>query len=420
MTGAWFGGGPRHGRGADLAPARAALDGAAQALLDLDTRQGYVDGALRTARQFADPVDTVVGRLESDWRPIADRCFAASALYLDATSQFPLTDATGRDSTSVDAEGARRAFVTAHRAMAEAAAAVDSFYQRHRTEIDSASRAAAAVPAQVDAARRAATTATDHAARLGEQDPALLDLRSVSSRIDALSAALATLSAAQQPREQQRAAAAVSEAAQALETAVADAPQLAGAVRRALPSVHTRLDALRTRTERLPESLSALWREFNQASSADLAQHGHRAEELITQAQQQLAQAEKASDAGDPETAQESVTAARELAHRVDALIDEVTDRLARLRAVRDDRSGVEGRARFSVRDAQRLVVDRGLTAEWGSVLDAQSARIDRAVEALHGAHPDFWALLRELDAVQQFVADIVDRVRAGARRAGR
>ena len=73
----------------------------------------------------------------------------------------------------------------------------------------------------------------------------------------------------------------------------------------------------------------------------------------------------------------------------------------------------VERRVRFRIRDAQRLVVDTATVAEWGSVLDAQSARVDRAVAALTGPHPDYWALLTEVDAVTTFVADIVARVRA-------
>lgn len=417
MTSTWFGGGNSRGSGPDLDAARSAIDGAAQALLDLDTRQGYVDGALKTAREFADPMAT--DDLQQRWRSIADRCFAASAAYLDATAKFPLVDATGRDNRSLDVQGARRAFLDAHRAMADASSAVDAFYRSNRERIDGAARAAAAVPGQIAAARRSASSVVEKAGEVGAANPSLLDLRTVTGPLDALTDALATLDAATQPRAQQTAALAVSESAQRLTAALDDAPRLGERVRAALPSIRTRLQSLRTRLERLPAAQSALWREFNQASSADLAQHNTRAEELVGQARNTMADAERALTAGDPETAHDAIDSARDLAGRVDGLIDDVTQRLERLRSIRDDPGQAESKVRFSIRDAQRLVVDRGLAGEWGSVLDAQSARVDRAVAALHGVHPDYWALVRELDAVREFVGDVVERIRQSARQGG-
>ncbi|MEJ7650998.1 MAG: hypothetical protein WKF57_18450 [Nakamurella sp.] len=417
MTSAWFGGGTGRGSGADLDAARSAIDGAAQALLDLDTRQGYVDGALKTAREFADPMAT--DDLQRNWRTITERCFAASAAYLDASAKFPLVDSMGRDNRALDVGAARRAFLDAHRAMADASTAVDSFYRAHRERIDAAARAAAAVPGQIAAARRAANTVVEKAGEVGAANPSLLDLRTVTGPLDELTAALANLDAATHPRAQQAAASAVSEAADRLTTALDDAPRLAERVRSALPSIRTRLQSLRTRLERLPAAQSALWREFNQASSADLARHNTDAEDLVGRARNTMADAERALAAGDPESAHDAIDAARRLAHQVDGLIDDVTHRLDRLRAIRDDSGQAEAKVRFSIRDAQRLVVDRGLAGEWGSVLDAQSARVDRAVAALQGVHPDYWALVKELDAVRDFVGDVVERVRQSARQGG-
>lgn len=417
MTGSWFGGRDgRRGRLTDLAPARSALDGAAQALIDLDTRQGYVDDALRAGREFAaDGPGHRTSDLEQAWKPIAERCFRASAEYLDATAQYPLTDTMGRDNAALDVEAARRAFIGAHRSMADAAAEVDAFYSRHRERIEDGKRAMTAVPRQVDTARVAARTATQRAAEVAGRDPALLDLRSVGTAMDALSTAVHRLDAAGPLRNRQQAAVAVTEAAQAFTAALEDAPHLAERARSAIPSVRTRLDSLDTRIHRLPEALSSLWREFNQASSADLSDHGRRAERELVDARAELARAEKAVKGGDPETAQAAVTDARQLATHVGHLIDEVTGRLDHLREVKRDPRAAEHPVRFAIRDAQRLVVDRGLAGEWGSVLDAQSTRLDRAVEALIGPHPDYWAMMRELESVRSFVADVVDRVRRQA-----
>jgi hypothetical protein len=89
-----------------------------------------------------------------------------------------------------------------------------------------------------------------------------------------------------------------------------------------------------------------------------------------------------------------------------------VTDRLATLRAVKENPESKVRDVRFRLRDAQHLAVQRGLTAEWGSVLDAQLNRIDRAVDALTGVHPDYWAYVKDLDAVSTFITGVVNRMR--------
>ncbi|MDQ2845667.1 MAG: hypothetical protein M3Y77_04800 [Actinomycetota bacterium] len=415
MTSPWFGDreSRRHRREPDLTPARSALDGAAQALIDLDTRQGYVDEAIRTAHELGSQDD--LGRT---WAPIAEKSFAASAQYMEANAKYALTDVHGRPNASLDVEAARRAFADAHRSMADAASAVDSFYGRHRERIESGKRAMAAIPLQIDAAKKAATAATDQASVLAQQNPGLLEYRSVSSAIDGLSAAMAQLNATGAPTAQQQAAAAVQAAAGALSQALQEAPQLAERANTSLPSVRTRLDSLATRMQRLQPAQSALWREFSQANSADLGQHGQQAAAALTAARGAFDIAGKAVADGHPEDAQDAITTARSHAADADRLIDDVTGRLDTLRSVKSDPRAAEQPVRFAIRDAQRLVVDRGLAGEWGSALDAQSARVDRAVAGLAVPHPDYWAMLSELQAVRAFVADIVDRVRQQARKA--
>ncbi|MDQ6658701.1 MAG: hypothetical protein M3Z00_10855 [Actinomycetota bacterium] len=415
MTSPWFGDreSRRNRREPDLTPARSALDGAAQALIDLDTRQGYVDEAIRTAHELGSQDD--LGR---SWAPIAEKSFAASAQYMEASARYSLTDVYGKPNAGLDVEAARRAFADAHRSMADAAAAVDSFYRRHRERIESGKRAMAAIPLQIDTAKKAATAATDQAMALAQQNPALLDYRSVSSAMDGLSAAVAQLNSAGGLTAEQQAAAAVQSAANSLSEALHDAPQLAERTRTSLPAVRTRLDSLATRMQRLQPAQSALWREFSQANSADLGQHGNRAQAALAAARAAFDTAGQAVAAGDPETARDAIATARSHAADADRLIDDVTDRLDTLRSVKADPRRAEQPVRFAIRDAQRLVVDRGLAGEWGSALDAQSARVDRAVAGLDVPHPDYWAMLTELQAVRAFVADIVDRVRQQAHKA--
>lgn len=410
MTTPWFGGG-RNRSTPDLSPARSALDGAAQALIDLDTRQGYVDDAIRSAQALTGSAD--IGRA---WSPIAERAFKASAEYLDATAKYPLTDTYGEPNANLDVEAARRAFVSAHRAMADAASAVDSFYSTYREQIESSKRTLAAIPKLVADARAAAAAATDGATTVAQQQPGLLDLRSVVAAMDGLSSAMTRLDAGGSPVQQQQAATAVQEAASAFTAALNDAPHLAQKAITSLPALRTRLDSLTTRMQRLPEAQSAMWREFSQASSADLNEHGRKAEAALAAARLDYDKAGRAVREGRSEDALDLVASSREHAGRADVLIDEVTGRLDQLREVKRDPRGAEHPVRFAIRDAQRLVVDRGLAGEWGSVLDAQSARVDRAMLGLDRPHPDYWTLITELRSVREFVADVVDRVRQRAR----
>lgn len=413
MTGAWFGDRTSRGSrgGPDLSGVQEAIDGAAQALIDLDTRQNYVDGAIKATVEVTGSPD--LGRA---WAPIADKAFAASAEYLKATSDYPLLDRYGEPNRNLNVDAARRAFIAAHRSMADAASAIDSFYSRNRERVDEGKRALEALPRLEDEARRAATAATDAAARLAEQNPALLDYRTVVTAMDELSAAMAALNRGGKTGDRQQAAAAVQRAATELGQALQDAPQLAGRAASAVTSLRTRLDSLATRIDRLPAAQSAMWREFTASASADLAQHDKLARAALADARAQFERARGLAGDGDPQSTLDAVAAARAKASEVDRLIDEVTGRLDVLRAARSDPHAAERTTRFAIRDAQRLVVDRGLVAEWGSVLDAQSDRVDRAMSTVTAPHPDYWAMLTELDKVKAFVADVVDRVRQTVR----
>ena len=83
---------------------------------------------------------------------------------------------------------------------------------------------------------------------------------------------------------------------------------------------------------------------------------------------------------------------------------------------MREDPSREAADTRFVLRDAQRLVVDRGLVERWGPILDAQSVRLQNAQDRLTGTHPDYWLYLSELRGVRERVRDVVAEARAAAR----
>lgn len=92
-----------------------------------------------------------------------------------------------------------------------------------------------------------------------------------------------------------------------------------------------------------------------------------------------------------------------------------MVDRLAALRDVRADPARYAADVRFVLRDAQRLVVDRGLVREYGPILDAQSVRLDNAQQRLTGVHPDFWLYLTELRGIRERVREVVAQARRSA-----
>jgi chromosome segregation ATPase len=236
-------------------------------------------------------------------------------------------------------------------------------------------------------------------ARLGEAERA-------AAALDAPGAGLRRrMDAAKQALELARSAAAL----------VAEAPRTARQVRSALTSIATRRSAAETKAGRIEPSLSALRREFSEPCSRDLTGAEAAAREAITDAERAIAEATRLADAGEWDDASDQVAAARSALARAEERHDAVVDRLAALRDIRADPARYAADARFVLRDAQRLVVDRGLVRRFGPVLDAQAVRLDNAQQRLTGLHPDFWLYLSELRGIRERVREVVAQVRATA-----
>jgi hypothetical protein len=163
-----------------------------------------------------------------------------------------------------------------------------------------------------------------------------------------------------------------------------------------------------------------LLREFPAASSNDLTTNERRAAADIEAARNVLGQAGDAVAQGLPEQALQLTATARQHLGRADDLVDAVADRLDLLRRLRADPAEKENRVRFELRDAQRLAVSAGVVQAWGSVLDAQVARIDRIVDQIKVPRPDLWAYSQALDEVSKFIDTTVNKIRKDLRRDGR
>ncbi len=405
----------RHGSDPVPAAAQAAQDGAVAAFLDLDSRQSYVADAVSALADLAGPLASAgQSPLVRAWATIAQQCLAASSAYLDAANTYGPTD--DERVRAANAPGAQAKFTEVHRALADAAAAVDTFYRRHADELDRARMAKAAVPRMAAEAREAAERA-EKALTAAQNDG--VAYASVMDAAGQLINAVAALNAAEQrghAADVRRAATQVQSAVEVVDQRISTAKNLLPTVRNSLGSVRTRIEVVGNKLNNLAEIRSALLREFAAASTADLAGADDRARTALERARAEFAAAEAAMGSSQAEGASSHLGAARAALTEAEATHAALTDRLTLLRQTKADPKAASEKVRFRIRDAQRLVVGKDLVREWGSVLDAQVDRVTRAQSGLVGPHPDYWAYLQALHEVDDYVHTVVDRVRAAGR----
>ncbi|MFD3510729.1 hypothetical protein [Nocardia sp. NPDC058666] len=346
--------------------------------------------------------DRRVGAL---WEPVRARCYAAAGAYLSFTEQLDAAEAAG---TPI-ADGPARADALV-RQLDDAARGVDEFYHAHREGLAEAATVRNTVPQLLTHVRAEAEQVLVAAASSD-----FAHYPSIEGGVRALNEALITASSVDPGTAVARAREAanlVQETTAELSNALAQAPSRVSAAKNAIASVTTRLAAVRNRADALGPAYSSLLREFSAASSADLTNNERESRRGIDAADEALVGARVAAADRNPETALDLTATAREHLAQAEQLVDAVTARLELLREVRTDPDARARTVRFRLRDAQMLAVDRGLVAEWGSVLDAQAERLDRITAGLTGRHPDYWAYVTELDTVAQFIAGVVERIR--------
>ena len=193
-----------------------------------------------------------------------------------------------------------------------------------------------------------------------------------------------------------------------------DLPRKRDEASRRRVSLRTRREALAHRAEALPEQLSMLRRRYVEGCSRDLDDAPRTVAARLAEADEALAAAGGAADAGSWDDATESLRVAGARLDAADDRIRAVAARREALLEIEHDPSPRFERARFAVRDAQRLVMHgRSLPpAPWAAMLDALAARVDAARTLLERPHPDYWAIHTELEAVLRETADVVRRFR--------
>ncbi|WGD43207.1 hypothetical protein [Streptomyces cathayae] len=401
----WFGGRAENQR----AEAQTAKDAAAAAFYELDTAQRD----LRISIETITAVDSspAARRVVADFEALGRRIDEASHQYIEAI------DAHDLDRDDLEASVASRARTELTAAKGEldrVKRELDRFTDglgpllgkaetqlaRLAPAVERARQALLAASNALDTARGSGLRADDLAARLAMLSPELTKLNQGAGQHGVPQ----TLERAEQVTRQ----------AEAVRAEADRLPERAAETDRRLVSLRTRAQALTTRSTQVEPVLSELRRRFTAACWQDLQHVPEVAAENVRQAESRLAEARTAREEQRWADATALLSTVRALLNTTDEAVSAAGDRLRRLNAVQKDPEQEIERTRFAIRDAQRLAMAGRHTPDprHAHPLDAAVARLDRAVDALEGRHPDYWHFLTETEAVRESVAQVVALIR--------
>ncbi|WP_137292826.1 hypothetical protein [Nocardioides dongxiaopingii] len=192
-------------------------------------------------------------------------------------------------------------------------------------------------------------------------------------------------------------------------------PQRVAKARTRRSSLSTRVQAVESRRDRIPETLAVLRREFSLGNWRDLDDAADRVDAALTEARTKLHDFDRLVDAGAdwalPLRLLDEVRVALDTAG---GLVDAPMTRLTALREVKADPEALLRRVRFRLRDAQLLVTHQPKAGGDAVArdLDVLARRLDGLRSSLEGVHPDYWALLGEAGRIEDAVKQQVERFR--------
>ncbi|MFI2072445.1 MULTISPECIES: coiled-coil domain-containing protein [Streptomyces] len=410
---AFPGGGTRRwgwGRGeSQRAEAQAAKDAAAAAFYELDTAQRDLRISIETIT--AADSSPAARKAAADFEALGRRIDEVSATYIGAVDSLDL-DRDGLEASA--AQRARTELTRAREELQKVKAELDRFAQSLGSLLTRAENQLAQLAPAVERARQGLLAATE----------ALDAARSGGLRADDLAARLAALApdltklnqgAGQHGvRETVQRAERVQREAEAIRGEAEQLPKRAAEIDKRLVSLRTRAQALATRAAGVAPVLSELRRRYSAACWQDLQQVPQEAERAVARAEEKLGEARTARDEQRWPDATALLATVRALLNTTDEAVSAAGDRLRRLDEVSFDHEKEVERTRFALRDAQRLAMAGRSTPDprHARPLDDSVARLERAVGALEGRHPDWWHFLTETEAVRRAVADVVREIR--------
>ena len=401
----WFG-----GRGeSQRAEAQAAKDAAASAFYELDTAQ----------RDLRISIETITAVDSSPAARKAVDDFAALGRRIDEASHTYITAVDAHDLDRDDLEHsvasrARAELTTAKDELVRVKAELDRFAQGLGPLLGSAETQLARLAPAVERARQALLGASN----------ALDAVRASGLRADDLAARLAALAPELTKLNQGAGRHGVPETLQRADRVLRDAeavraeadklPERAAEIDHRLVSLRTRAQALTTRSGQVEPVLSELRRRFTAACWQDLQHVPELAAENVEQAEAKLEEARAAREEQRWPDATALLSTARALLNTTDEAVSAAGDRLRQLNAVQKDPEQEIDRTRFAIRDAQRLAMAGRNTPDprHARPLDEAVARLERAVTALEGRHPDYWHFLTETEEVRATVGRVVTQIR--------
>ncbi|MCP2310555.1 chromosome segregation ATPase [Kitasatospora paracochleata] len=407
--GGWGGWGRR--RDGARADAKAARDAAQEAFYELDSAQRDALLAVETVKSAGDPASA--RQVVADFQDLSARIDQVTVAYLTAL------DAQDLDRAELDPNAAWQAKQQLEQSRRELDAKrteLTTFVQRLQPVLERAEAQLVRVTPAVERARQALLGATT----------ALEQARSAGLRADELAARLAELApeltrlnqgVAQHgvPATLQRAED-VSRRAELIRSEAEQLPERAKEIDHRVASLRTRIQALETRSGTVEPALSELRRRFSAACWQDLQQVPAQSAEAVRTAQVRLADAVRARDEQRWADATAAIGTVRTLLETAEGSVTAVNERLRQLNEVQHDPHREIERARFALRDAQRLAMSGRQTPDprHAGPLDAAVGRLDRAVAGLEeaGRHPDYWHFLTELAAVRETAAEVVAMIR--------
>ncbi|WP_328431399.1 hypothetical protein [Streptomyces sp. NBC_00453] len=401
----WFGGRAESQR----AEAQAAKDAAAAAFYELDTAQRDLRISIETITAVDD--SPTARRAISDFDALGRRIDEASSRYIEAVDAHDLD----RDDLEASvAAHARTELARAKDELANVKRELDRFSDglgpllgkaetqlaRLAPAVERARQGLLAASNALDAVRGTGLKADDLAARLARLAPELTKLNQGAGQHGV-------------PETLERAERLAREA-EAVRAEAERLPEKAAEIDHRLVSLRTRAQALTTRAGQVEPVLSELRRRFVAACWQDLQHVPDQAGENVRQAELKLKEAQAARDNQRWPDATSLLSTVRALLNTTDESVSAARDRLQRLNAVQKDPQQEIDRTRFAIRDAQRLAMTGRATPDprHARPLDDSVARLDRAVAALEGRHPDYWHFLTETEAVRQTVARVVAQIR--------
>ncbi|MEV6009658.1 hypothetical protein AB0M29_22960 [Streptomyces sp. NPDC051976] len=398
------------------AEAQAAKDAAGQAFYELDTAQRELEISIETISAVDDSPEA--RRALAGFRALGERIDQVSAAYIAVVDAHDL-DRDELDTATI--AHARTELTKAKDELDKAKAELERFstslgpllgkaetqLARLAPAVERAKQSLLAASNALDGVRAAGLKADALAARLAALGPELTKLNEGASRHG-------VQQTVQRADEVRRKADAVRAEAERL-------PEQAREIDKRLVSLRTRVQALGNRAEGVDPVLSELRRRYSLACWEDLQQVPAQAAGAVRQAETALAEARGARDEQRWADATAKLATVRALMDDVDGAVSAAGDRLRRLNEVSKDPKAEVEKTRFVIRDAQRLAMQGRATPEprHAKPLDDAVARLDRALAALEGRHPDYWAFLTETAAVRETANRVVANIRED-RAAGR